>query len=155
MGQGDEAWSVVCEGGHGVRHALACGRSQKVVLNVAANEQGQLHVWHVLQQPVVPQRGAFAARWQVATAAFAGIAVTHGHDGHLARVVENFWGEVEPTAQQLAAGIVPGNAALVDFGAGGLAHNEQARRGTGLHDGARAQRQVGSADAAGAYFRQQ
>jgi len=155
MRQRNEARRVVGEGLHGLGDTGVRLPAQKVALRVLADEQRQLDLLHLREQPVVPELGALPARRQVAALAATRVAVAHRHDGHARGFVEHRAVDAEPAAKLVAAAVVPWHARLVHREAGRLPNDQQPGARAGLHHGARPQRQVRLAHAAGAHLGQQ
>ena len=124
--------------------------AEDVGQGVGADEQGEADVRHQRPEPGVPEWHTFGARRGIATVGkAAGIAQSHGQDRDPGFVVEGVAIHLEPGAKTIAGRVVERQSGLVDLGAGGLAHDQQARLGGGAEDGAGAERQVSGADAAG------
>src|SRR5690606_11533379 len=71
-----------------------------------------------------------------------------------AGVIEGITVDTHPAAQELTAGVVPGDTSVVDAGAGGLANHQNAGAAVGPHYRIGAEGQVVT-EGAGAYFFQQ
>lgn len=120
---------------------------------VAADDQGEVDLGHERDQAGVPERRADRdGRGVAAVGETAGIAEAHGDDGDIGCVVEHVAGEAGPVAKAVAGGVVPGDARGVDFGAGGLADDEQAGSRGNLDDRAGTEREGAGALGASARF---
>lgn len=137
----------------GQSRLAAC--SQKMLLCVQPDEQGEFDVGQLRQQTVQPKLRAFPSRRQVPTLPSAGVAIPHRDDRHLRRIVEDIGLDSHPATQLLAAGIVKGNAGRVYLRPGRLADHEDTRIAPNLQDGPRTMRQVFIARPAVTYFTQQ
>ena len=103
----------------------------------------------------MPEGGTRRGRRQVAGLSLAGITEAHGYDGDAGFVVKLVTVQLQPAAQAVAAGVVPGNTTGVYPRARSLPDNQYARAGTGPQHRVGPQRQRVLAMAAGANLRQQ
>ena len=116
--------------------------AQKVALRVLPDEQSQFNQRQFGQQLVEPQLRAFATRRQITAVASSRIAIAHRNDRNSRFIVEDVLVHAHPTAQTLAARIIPGNAGLVHPHAGRLADNEYSGSCSCAQHGPRAKRQM-------------
>lgn len=124
---------------------------------VDAYHYRELDVRQLRHHAFAPQRRAFGARRRVARALrrTAGVAKAHGHDGHFFAVIKDILAHAQPLAQAPTAGVVERHTALVHLDARCLAGQQNVRAVPGLQHRARAQRQEGCADGAGADLAQE
>ncbi len=125
MGQGDDVRWVLAEGSHRGREGVLAGAAEQGALGVLTDCQGQLDGRELGQQRGMPARGALRAGWQISSCSATGVAQPHRYDCHLLPIVEDGAIDPQPVAESLAAGVMPGNAAAVDFRAGSLSDDEQ------------------------------
>ncbi len=151
MGGGDEIGEILAKGAHGLAQARLAPLAEVIGLGIAADEEGQADVGQRRAQGRMPERRAFRpGRGIPASRQAAGIAEPDADECYAPRVVEDLAREPEPRPQALARGIVPRHAGLVHLGSRRLSANEKPRRGEGLEDRARAERQMLGTDPAGA-----
>ena len=141
---------------HGFGHGHSPCLRQIMRLGVASYQQREFDCRQVTNDPFVPQGGALRTRRPVAAVPVpARIAETHGHDGNVPGVVKDGPVDGHPRSQTIAAGIVPGNAAGMNTGAGGLSNDQQPGSPLGPDDGSRAAGKDPGTHPAGADFLQQ
>ena len=124
------------------RHRHVPGGAQEVGLRILADEQREFYQRPLGKQGVEPKLRAFAPWRHVAAPSAPWVAVAHGQYRHALFVVEDLGIKPHPVAQTLAAPIVPRNAARMHFCAGRLSDDKNSRRGTGLKDRTRSERQM-------------
>ena len=73
----------------------------------------------------MPLGCALWPRWQVTTAALAGITKTHGNNRQPGRIVKLVSVQLQPAAQAITTGIIPGNPGGVHPRSGCLADDQQ------------------------------
>lgn len=116
---------VVLDGG-GDGFVGACAFREVAVQGVAAQEDGEFYIRHGFEEARVPFWGALGAWREVATLARAWVAETHRDQRDQRGIVELLVGELEPFAESLARGVVPGDAGVVRLLARGLTDQEDA-----------------------------
>ncbi len=126
VGEGEVAGEAFGLGADGFRQGGLPVLAEVPGLGVLADEEGEAEVRQVFEKAGVPEGGAFRAGWEVAALPFSRVAEAHGDDGDAGFVVEFVAGELEPVAEAVAGGVVPGDAGPVDAGAGGLSDEEDA-----------------------------
>src|SRR5438552_12051593 len=127
--QREKLGQVFVAGAHGLGQSLLSALAEVISLRIGAYEERQPDARQERAQPRVPVRCAFGPRRQVARFARSRVAQAGGNDGDAAFVVEIPAPDAQPLAQQIARGVVPGNAALVHAPAGRLPDDEDTRRG--------------------------
>ncbi len=132
--------------GFGERSTAMLGQVEAV--RVSADRQDQFNPRQECAQPRVPQRCAFGAWRQITALAGTGVAQSHRHDRDMALVVEALAIQFQPRAQQIARGIVPRQAGLVDAAAGRLSDDQQACGRARAQHRTRAERQMRLAQSA-------
>lgn len=150
MWQRNDVRQVSAPGLHRLGQGRVCRGAEEVQLCVATDQKGERYRGHVLEDPVVPERRAFAPGRPVTACSATGIAIGHREDRDAGCVVERFRIDPHPVAQAFAAAVVPGNPARVHPRARSLADDENPGSDPGLKDGTRAERQVRLAHATGA-----
>lgn len=155
MWQHEILGEVLFEIPHGFRQGLLFPTKQIMFLRILTDQYGQLHVFHLRQQPWVPKRGAFRPRWKVARLSFARVAESHRNQSDLPRVIECFLVYPQPVPKVVSAFIVPRNARSMDLGTRSLPNNYNSAFGVGGQDGIYPKFQVRSTDHALLYFRKE
>lgn len=153
MRQGPVRGSELLPALHRLGEGTGAAHPEVVALRVQPDQECHADLRHVGQQRGVPRRGALGPRGQItATGIAAGIAESHGYDRDVAVVVEDLWRHVEPVPQALTAGVIPRDSGGVHAGAGRLADDQDSGGGARTEDGARPERQMRFAQAAGAHL---
>src|SRR6266849_7366319 len=155
MGQGEEFGQVFGARAHGFGEGFFPARAEVIGLGVAADEQREPDGGQMRAQLRMPVRRALGPRWEVARFARSRVTQAGGNDGDAALVVEILALDAQPFAQQIARGVVPGNAALVHAPARRLPHDEDARRGRSAQHRPRRVGKMLLADSAGPNFGEQ
>jgi hypothetical protein len=99
----------------------------------------QLDVWQSVQQWLPPGFGTPFHGQMITPIACAGIAKAHRNDGNVPDVVEHLPANTHPVSQPVAAGVVEGDAGLMNPGTRGLPGYENSRSGMHTYDRAWAQ----------------
>ena len=101
---------------HGLGDGLPFRLGEVVGQRVLSEKNGQLDVWQVGEKLGSPGWGALGPGREVAAFGVgSGVAEAHREQGDLRGVVEGLRSDAEPGAEALPAGVVEGNAGLVDF----------------------------------------
>src|SRR6266581_6223325 len=111
--QREKLGQVFVAGAHGLRQSLLSARAEVIGLGIASYEERQSDARQERAQPRMPVRRALGARRKIARFARSRIAQARRNDCDAALVVEILTPDAQPLAQELARGIVPGDAALV------------------------------------------
>src|SRR5689334_22521778 len=98
-----------------------------VLLRVLADEDVQPDLGHQVEQRSVPAVRELSSGRQVTGGALAGVVKIHGKQCEQAWIAELGFGHPEPVEEFDAAGVVPGDAALLGFVAGCLADYSDSR----------------------------
>ena len=148
MRQGKDFGQVAAEVAHGLRQGRSAAAFQITALGVTADEKRQLALGQVGEEPLMPQGRAFRAGRQIPVRSRARVAKPHGGDCDSPGVVECRFVDPHPSAQTVAAVVLPGNAARMNFRPGRLADDQDSRLAAHLHHRPRPERQVRRADGA-------
>jgi len=124
-------------------------------LSVLTDQECQLQVGKMLEQAFVPMRRAPGTRRIIASVfSDARITKSHGEDRNSRRIEEGRAIQIQPVTQAVAACIIPGYPALMDFAPGRLTDDHKPSGVRQLHNWPRAERQFCLTDPTSANFAQ-
>lgn len=133
VGQRNMIRQVLLKRPHGLRQVLASAIVQVVSLSVLTDQQREADLLQGAPKLVMPEGRTFLPRRQVARFPFAGITEAHRNQGNSRRVVKRGLIDARPFTKLSAARVHPRNSALVNFGSGRLADDEQPSRSMRLN----------------------